>query len=72
MFGEVLDSEVVQIEVFDSTANAEATLTEGGAISVEFGEKVEVSPPRGLRGELPVIRLEKSTPSRDAPNPGTK
>lgn len=52
MFGEVLDSEVVQIEVFDSTANVEATLTEGGSISVELDEKIEVSPPEGFGGRI--------------------
>lgn len=52
MLEKVVDSEVVEIEVFDSTANAEVELTESGSITVEFEEKIEVSPAKGFEDRI--------------------
>ncbi|MDG5761904.1 hypothetical protein QA600_21520 [Natronococcus sp. A-GB1] len=52
MFDKVVDSEVVNIDVFDTTAEAEVKLTEGGSITVEFDGKVEVLAPQGFEDRI--------------------
>lgn len=52
MLDNVVDSEVVEIEVFDATAEAKVGLTEGGLINVDLEQKVEVSPPQGFEDQI--------------------
>jgi len=63
MFAEPIESETVEIDVFNGIADAETTLTESGSIEIEFEEDVEVSPPEGFEDLISGKRVGKSTRS---------